>query len=48
MTRVVFNALREADEPLSSRDIALRLMTERGLNPEDKELSVIMVKRICA
>ena len=43
VTRVVFNALREAKEPLSSRDIALRLMAERGLNPDDKELSVIMV-----
>ena len=48
VTRVVFNALKEAKAPLSSRDIALSLMTERGLNPDDRELSVIMVKRICA
>jgi hypothetical protein len=48
VTRIVFNALKEAKAPLSSRDIALRLMTERGLNPDDRELSVIMVKRICA
>ena len=26
----------------------MRLMTERGLNPGDRELSVIMVKRVCA
>ena len=45
VTRVVFMALREAADPLSSRDIALRLMRERGLNPDDRELSVIMVKR---
>ncbi len=48
VTRVVFNALREAKTPLTSRDIALRLMSERGLNPDDRELSVIMVKRVCA
>lgn len=48
VTRVVFKALREASAPLTSRDIALRLMTERGLNPDDRELSVIMVKRVCA
>jgi hypothetical protein len=48
VTRIVFKALREAKEPLTSRDIALRLMKERGLNPDDRELSVIMVRRICA
>lgn len=48
VTRVVFKALREAREPITSRDIALRLMNERGLNPDDRELSVIMVKRVCA
>ena len=48
VTRVCFDALREAKEPLTSRDIALRLMRERGLHPDDKELSVIMVKRVVA
>jgi hypothetical protein len=48
VTRCVYEALKTAKEPLSSRDIALRLMTERGLNPDDRELSVIMVKRVCA
>lgn len=48
VTRVVFRTLREAREPVTSRDIALRLMRERGLNPDDRELSVIMVKRVCA
>lgn len=48
VTRIVFKALRTASGPLTSRDIALLLMKERGLNPNDKELSVIMVKRICA
>uniref|UniRef100_B0SXQ2 Uncharacterized protein n=1 Tax=Caulobacter sp. (strain K31) TaxID=366602 RepID=B0SXQ2_CAUSK len=48
VTRVVFKTLREATAPVTSRDIAIRLMNERGLNPDDKELSVIMVKRVCA
>ncbi len=48
VTRIVFKALREAKSPITSRDIALRLMSERGLNAGDRELSVIMVKRVCA
>jgi len=48
VSRIVFKTLRTADGPVTSRDIALRLMEERGLNPSDKELSVIMVKRVCA
>lgn len=48
VTRIVFKSLRESDVPLTSRDIALLLMKERGLNPDDRQLSVIMVKRICA
>jgi hypothetical protein len=48
VTRVVLDALREADGPLTSREIARLLMDQRGLNPEDRELMVIMVKRVCA
>ena len=48
VTRVVFDCLREAIGPVTSRDIALRVMTGRGLNCDDRELSVIMVKRVCA
>lgn len=44
VSRIVFKTLRTADGPVTSRDIALRLMEERSLNPSDKELSVIMVK----
>jgi hypothetical protein len=40
--------LRDADGPVTSRDIAGKLMRERGLNPDDRALSVIMVKRVCA
>jgi hypothetical protein len=48
VTRIVFKSLRQAAEPITSRDIAMKLMHERGLNPDDRELSVIMVKRVCA
>lgn len=48
VTRIVFDTLREADGPVSSRDIAKVLMAQRGLNPDDRELSVIMVKRVLA
>jgi hypothetical protein len=48
VTRIVFKVLREAKGPVSSRDIAKVLMWERGLNSDDRELSVIMVKRVLA
>jgi len=48
VTRIVFDSLREAKRPLTSRDIAVLLMRERGLSEDDRDLSVIMVKRVCA
>lgn len=48
VTRLVLDSLREANRPLTSRDIAVLLMEDRGLNKGDRDLSVIMVKRICA
>ena len=48
VTRIVLSSLRKASGPLTSRDIAVILMRERGLNADDRELSVIMVKRVCA
>jgi hypothetical protein len=48
VTRIVLNALRLAKEPITSRDIAMLVMKERGLSADDKALSVIMVKRVCA
>lgn len=46
VTRVVLRTLRESEVPLTSRDLAVVLMRERGLNPDDRELALIMVKRI--
>lgn len=48
VTRIVFKALREAKQPLTSRDIAKTLMRERGLNVDDKDVVVLMTKRVGA
>lgn len=48
VTRIVFGVLRNASTPVTSRDIALELKKQRGLNPADRDLSIIMVKRVCA
>lgn len=48
VTRIVFKALREAKRPLTSRDIAKTLMRERGLNVDDKDVVVMMTKRVGA
>ena len=48
VTRIVFKALREAKEPLTSRDIAKVLMRERGLNVDDGDVVVMMTKRVGA
>lgn len=48
VTRLVFKMLRSASGPVTSRDIAKALMLERGLDPEDRQLSVVMVKRVGA
>ncbi|CAH2405799.1 hypothetical protein [Mesorhizobium escarrei] len=48
VTRIVLSMLREADGPLTSRNIAEELMRQRGLSSDDNDLSVTMVKRVCA
>lgn len=48
VTRIVFKALREAKQPLTSRDIAKILMRERGLNVDDRDVVVMMTKRVGA
>jgi len=48
VTRIVLRMLREAEGPVTSRQIAERLMQDRGLNQDDREMSVTMVKRVCA
>lgn len=46
MTRLILGILRRATEPLTSRDIALQLMTERALDVGDEKLCRLMTKRV--
>lgn len=48
MMRFVMGALRVAEKPVTTRDIALQVMKGRGLNPDDAELSVTIRKRVGA
>lgn len=45
MTRIILDILRQAAEPLTSRDIASQLVRERALDPTDK-LMRLMTKRV--
>jgi hypothetical protein len=46
MTRVILGILRKATEPLTSRDIALQLLSERALDVADGKLMRLMSKRV--
>jgi hypothetical protein len=46
MGRVILGILRQATEPLTTRDIALQMLTERALNKNDKGLLRLMTKRV--
>ena len=46
MTRIVLNTLRQATEPLTTRDIALQLIVERALDRKDKRFLRLMSKRV--
>lgn len=46
MTRIVLSILRQASEPLTSRDIALELLVERALDKNDQRLLRLMTKRV--
>jgi hypothetical protein len=46
MTRIVLSILRQAAEPLTTRDIALQLLLERALDKDDQRLLRLMTKRV--
>ena len=46
MTRIVLSILRQASEPLTTRDIALELLTTRALDKSDRRLLRLMTKRV--
>ena len=46
MTRICLSILRQASEPLTSRDIAVQLLIERALDRDDQRLLRLMTKRV--
>ena len=46
MTRIVLSILRQASEPLTTRDIAVQLLIERALDKSDRNLLRLMTKRV--
>jgi hypothetical protein len=46
MTRIVLSILRQAAEPLTTRDIALELLVSRALDKDDQRLLRLMSKRV--
>ena len=46
MSRIILRVLRQASEPLTSRDIALELLVERALDKNDQRLLRTMTKRV--
>ena len=46
MTRIILSVLRQAAEPLTTRDIALQLLLERALDKDDQKLLRLMTKRV--
>ncbi len=45
MSRIILNTLRQAREPLTTRDICLQLMSERALDTGNIKLVRLMTKR---
>lgn len=46
MTRIILSVLRQASEPLTSRDIAVQLLIERALDKDDQKLIRVMRCRV--
>jgi hypothetical protein len=46
MSRIILSILRQASEPLTTRDIALELLVSRALDKDDQRLLRLMTKRV--
>jgi hypothetical protein len=46
MSRMVLSILRQAAEPMSSRDIAVEMLISRALDKDDRKLIRLMCKRV--
>ena len=46
MTKTVLSILRQAAEPMTSRDIAPEMLVTRALDKDDQKLLALMTKRV--
>ena len=46
MSRFVLSILRQAAEPMTTRDIALEMLVVRALDKDDQKLFRLMTKRV--
>ena len=46
MTKAVLSILRQAMEPMTTRDIALEMLVTRALDKDDQKLLALMTKRV--
>lgn len=46
MSRLILSILRQATEPLTTRDIAVEMLISRALDRSDQKLLRIMIKRV--
>lgn len=46
MTKAVLSILRQATEPMTTRDIALEMLVTRALDKDDQKLLALMTKRV--
>ena len=46
MSRIILSILRQATEPLTTRDIAIQLLIERAMDRSDQRLLRLMTKRV--
>jgi hypothetical protein len=46
MTKACLSILRQAVEPMTSRDIAIEMLMNLALNTQDQKLLALMVKRV--
>ena len=48
ITRIILDALRDATKPLTTGDLAVEVLRQRGLNPDDPRLVRLMIRRVGA
>ena len=46
MSRVVLSLLRQAAEPMTTRDLAMEMLVARALDKDDHKLTRLMTKRV--